>query len=130
VQHRRRCTLNCLDEVTNAAKETIGVRGRCVPFNVLKGPKIGEEAMKVHTILLIAIVTGFSTPVLADPLHDVINWCSTNTGAPTHAPIMAIKMPDGNLRGTRSPATLTAEARQAKAKGDCNMALQWLCRAG
>lgn len=61
-------------------------------------------------------------------LHDVINWCSTDTGAP-RGEHMAIIMPDGMPRGTRNPATLTAEARQAKARGDCNTAVQWLIHA-
>jgi hypothetical protein len=64
--------------------------------------------------------------VKAGPLEDVVNWCKNETNAPAQAIFMTKKMPDGKLRGTRSAAVLTAEARKAKAAGDCGKALEWM----
>jgi hypothetical protein len=57
-----------------------------------------------------------ATSAVADPLDDVLNFCRNNTGVP-RVEHMGITMPDAKLRGTRSPATLAAEARQAKGRG-------------
>jgi hypothetical protein len=42
---------------------------------------------------------------------------------------MATILPDGRLRGTRNAASLYAEARNAKARGDREEAFEWLLLA-
>ena len=85
-----------------------------------------EGNMKFSNIFLSTAFLLVTNVSYAGPLEDVVNWCTNETNAPSKAPFMAMVMPDGNLRGTRSAAVLTAEARKAKASGDCNKAIEWL----
>jgi hypothetical protein len=77
-------------------------------------------------IFALVFVISNATFVNAGPLEDVMNWCKNETNPPAQAIFMTKKMPDGRLRGTRSAAVLTAEARKAKAAGDCGTAVQWM----
>jgi hypothetical protein len=54
-----------------------------------------------------------------------VQWCEANTEAPSQSHCMAKTMPDGNLRGTRSAATLIGEARAAARSGNCDAAIAW-----
>lgn len=75
---------------------------------------------------LIIVATIFFPGIASAGQADIVTWCSNETGAPSNIAFSAISMPDGKLRGTRSAAELTAEARKAKAAGDCNTAIEWL----
>jgi hypothetical protein len=66
--------------------------------------------------------------IMAD-WESVLNSIRNETAAPTDVASMATIMPDGRLRGTRNPATLYAEARNAKARGDREQAFEWLLLA-
>ena len=59
----------------------------------------------------------------------VLNWIRNETAPPTDVASMATILPDGKLRGTRNAASLYAEARNAKARGDCDGAFEWLLLA-
>ena len=61
--------------------------------------------------------------------ESVLNWIRNATSPPTDVESMATILPDGKLRGTRNPATLYAEARNAKARGDRDQAFEWLLLA-
>ena len=61
--------------------------------------------------------------------ENVLNRIRTETAPPTDVASMAVIMPDGRLRGTRNAATLYAEARNAKARGDPAQAFEWLLLA-
>ncbi|MDP1907748.1 MAG: hypothetical protein Q8K85_05575 [Hyphomicrobium sp.] len=61
---------------------------------------------------------------VADGLANV-KWCEANTEAPSQAHCMAKTMPDGNLHGTHSAATLIGEARAAARSGNCDAAISW-----
>ena len=56
----------------------------------------------------------------------VLDWIRNETTPPTDVASMAPILPDGKLRGTRSAASLYAEARRAKARGDRDEAFEWL----
>lgn len=62
----------------------------------------------------------------AGPLDEVLKFCRDDTGAPSNTVFMAIIMPDGKPRGTRSAADLTTKAREARDAGDCSKAVEWI----
>jgi hypothetical protein len=70
-----------------------------------------------------------STAALAGEGLDNARWCETQTGPPAQAEAMAARMPDGNLRGTRSAATLIAEAKSSARAGKDDEGLLGLGRA-
>lgn len=78
----------------------------------------------LFSLFLIGAVLPISAQ--AGPLEDVVNWCTNETNMPAQTTVMAKLDPDGNPRGTRSAAELTAEARKAKAAGNCDKAVEWL----
>jgi hypothetical protein len=66
-----------------------------------------------------------STAAMAGEGLTNAQWCETQTSAPAQALVMGQKMPDGNLRGTRSAAVLIAEAKKAARAGRDDEALAW-----
>lgn len=80
----------------------------------------------MRKILLPAIILcSFPGPALAG-WQDVINWCETETSTPKQAQCIARVMPDGNVRGMRSAANLTGEARKAARNGNADSTLAWM----
>jgi cytochrome c553 len=75
-----------------------------------------------HTLFLANIL--LSPVAMADGLAHV-KWCETDTASPARAECTVQVMPDGNLRGTRSAATLIGEARAAARAGNCSKAIDW-----
>ena len=75
-------------------------------------------------ILLLLANLAFSSAARPEALANV-RWCESNTALPAEAICSAQKMPDGNLRGTRSAATLIGEARAAARAGNCAKAVEW-----
>ncbi|MDH3031071.1 hypothetical protein [Methylobacterium fujisawaense] len=82
--------------------------------------------MKSFGVSVISISVILTTGVMAQDIKPNVAWCNNETGSPTNIADTLVKMPDGHLRGTRPPATLAAEARNAKARGNCDEAVEWL----
>ena len=81
------------------------------------------DAVKIVISLTFAMLFAV-TIAKADGVGHV-RWCETDTNPPAQLRCSAATMPDGNLRGTRSAATLIGEARAAARAGNCDAAIAW-----
>jgi hypothetical protein len=89
-----------------------------------------EDFMKAFPTIVAITALGISYAYAGDGLNNA-KWCETQTAAPAQSFVMAQKMPDGKLRGTRSAATLIAEAKGAARAGRDDEAIAWVraCQA-
>jgi hypothetical protein len=78
-------------------------------------------------IVMAGLIAALSDVSFASAGEGLINaqWCETQTSAPADTQAMVATMPDGKLRGTRSAATLIAEAKAAARAGRDDEAMGW-----
>lgn len=85
--------------------------------------------MKAFMLGIACLCVGAQSALAGDGLTNV-QWCLTQTGAPSQSLAMAANDPDGKPRGTRSAAVLVAEAKNAAKAGQDDRAMAWarLCQ--